>query len=55
MSILLNNYYNTTEKNDDTSESMSIPRPKRNEAVDREGEEDESGSGSNYKGLCLVV
>ena len=55
MHILLNHWYNTIEKRDDTSEGMSTSHPKRNEAVDREGEEDDSGSDRNDKGLCSVA
>ena len=45
----------TTEKKDDNSESMSTPNTKINQAVSREGEEDESGSDSNDEGLCSIV
>ena len=55
MHILLNNLNNTTEKNNDTSEGISTPHPKINEAVGKEVEEDESGSDSNDKCLCSVA
>ena len=55
MHILFNHWNDTTEKNDDTSEVMSTPHPKINEAVGGEVEVDESGSDSNDKGLCSVV
>ena len=60
MNIFLNHWNNNTEKNEDiithdASEGMPTPPPKRNEAVGREGEEDESGSYSKDKGFCSVV
>ena len=55
MHILLNNWNNTTEKNDGTSEIISTPHPKINEAVSREGEENESGSERNDIGLCSIA
>ena len=55
MHILFNDWNNTTEKNDDTSEVISTPHPKINEAVGREVEVDKSSSDSNDKGLCSVV
>ena len=55
MHILLNYWNNTTDKNNDTLEGISTPHTKRNEAVGREGEEDDSGSDINDKGLCSAV
>ena len=55
MHILLNNWNNSTEENNDTSEGISTPNHKINESVGREVEEDESGSDSNDKGLCSVA
>ena len=55
MHILFNRWNNTTEKNDDASEVMSINHTKINEAVDREVEEDKSGSDINDKGLHSFV
>ena len=55
MRIFFNHWNNNTDKNDDTSEGMSTPHTKRNEAAGREGEEDESCSDRNDKGLCSVV
>ena len=45
----------TTEKNYDNSESMSTPNTKINQAVGREGGEEELGSDRNDKFLCSVV
>ena len=57
MLILFNNLNNNTDRNedtitDDTSEGMSPPLPQKNEAVSREGEDDESSSDINYKDMC---
>ena len=45
----------TTEKNDDNSESMSTPNTKINQAVGREGQEDELGSDRNDEGLSSII
>ena len=55
MHILLNNLNNTTEKNNDTSEGISTPHPKINEAVGKEVEEDESVIYGNNEGLFSVA
>ena len=55
MDIWFNNWNNTTEKNDDTSEGISTPHPKINESFGREVKEDKSVSDSNNKGLFSVA